>query len=97
MFGVEQTCESNASRAVHGEDILSIAGLAVLQAANWQQVISPTLSWGVQLIAEGHWGSIVLLPVFVVGLKELLLKLSIFIQQKLKICQCKETRRIVYW
>lgn len=85
MLGVGQTGEGDASRAVHGEDVLSIIGLAVLQAANGQQVIGPFLSCGVQLIVVGHRGSAVLLPVFVVGLKELLLKLGICTEKKGKV------------
>lgn len=84
VLGVEQTSEGDASRAVHGEDVLSIVGLAVLQAANGQQVIGPFLSCGVQLIVVGHWGSAVLLPVIVVGLKELLLELRICTEKKVK-------------
>lgn len=84
MLGGEQTFENNASWTVHGEYILSILGGTVREPVSGHQVISPTLSGAIELIAEGHWRRAVFLPVGVVGLKELLLKGFIFMEQKLE-------------
>lgn len=84
MLGAEQTFENNASWTVHGEYILSILGGTVREPVFGHQVISPTLSGAIEVIAEGHWRRAVFLPVGVVGLKELLLKGLIFVEQKLE-------------